>query len=107
MEKHLRSCEKSSTQPAKQQLHQTTVDGPTSSENGHSTPKKLMVDEVQYTEHWKAPETVESVIKGQTRANTEAIKWHLSLNMTSASPQALATRRIQWPDQLHRIRGKL
>ena len=69
MEKHLRSCEKAPTHPAKQQLHQTTLDGPTSSKNGPSTHKKLMVEEVQvggapteHTEHWKAPEIVESTL---------------------------------------------
>ena len=53
---------------AKRQLRQTTLDGSTSSENGPSTPKKLMVKEVkvggapaEYVEHRKAPEIVESV----------------------------------------------
>ena len=66
MEKHLRSCEKAPTHPVKQQLHQTTLDGPTSSKNGPSTLNKLMEEEVQvggasaeYVEHWKAPEIVE------------------------------------------------
>ena len=47
-----------------------TTDGPTSSENGPSTPKKLMVEEVQVggalaepVEHWKAPEIVETTLK--------------------------------------------
>ena len=31
----------------KRQLRQATLDGPTSLENGPSTPKKLMVEEVQ------------------------------------------------------------
>ena len=43
LEKRLRSCEKAITHPAKQQLHQKTINGPTSSKNGPSTPKKLMV----------------------------------------------------------------
>ena len=122
MEKHLRSCQKAPTHPPKQQLRQTMLDGPTSFKNGPSTPKKLMVEEVQvgsapaeYAEHWKAPEIVNSplkytaltfrkifnchnkrnilqqlkdiihstdpVIEGQTRANAEAIKCYLSLNM--------------------------
>ena len=58
LEKHLRSCEKAPTHPAKQQLHQITLDEPTSSKNGPSAPKKLMVEEVQvlgapaeYVEH--------------------------------------------------------
>ena len=36
LEKHLRSCEKAPTYLAKQQLRQTTLDGPTSSEKGPS-----------------------------------------------------------------------
>ena len=70
LEKHLRSCEKAPTHPSKWQLHQTTLDGPTTLENGPSTPKKLMVEEVQvgaapaeHAEHWKAPEIVESTLK--------------------------------------------
>ena len=47
LEKHLRSCEKAPTHPTKRQLRQTALDGPTSSENGPSTPKKLIVEEVQ------------------------------------------------------------
>ena len=46
------------------------LDGPTLSENGPSTPKKLIVEEVQVggapaelTEHWKAPEIIESTLK--------------------------------------------
>ena len=46
MEKHLRSYEKAPTHPSKQQLRQKTLDGPTLLENGPSTPKKLMVEEV-------------------------------------------------------------
>ena len=48
-------------------IMQATVDGPTTLENRPSTPKKLMVEEVQvggapaeHTEHWKAPEIVHS-----------------------------------------------
>ena len=70
LEKHLRSCEKAPTHPAKRQLHQTTLDGPISSENWPSTPTKLMVEEVQvggapaeHAEHWKTPEIVESTFK--------------------------------------------
>ena len=128
--KHFRSCENAPTHPSKRQLRQTTLDGPTSLEDGLSTPKKLMVEEVQvgdapaeHAEHWKAPEIVESalkytaltfrkafnsnnkrnilqrlkevihsmklIIEGQTRANAEAVKWYLSLNMkfcNSTSP---------------------
>ena len=58
LEKHLRSCEKATTHSAKQQLHQITLDEPTSSKNESSAPKKLMVEEVQvlgapaeYVEH--------------------------------------------------------
>ena len=47
LEKHLRSCEKAPTHPAKQQLRQMALDGPTSSRNGPSTPKKLIVEKVQ------------------------------------------------------------
>ena len=130
LEKNLRSCEKAPTHLAKQQLHQTTLDGPTSSENGPATPKKLMVEEEQvggapakHVQYWKIPEIVESalkdmaltfrkafntnnkrnvlqklkevihsmrpVIEGQTRANKEAVKWYLSLNLNfckSTSP---------------------
>ena len=126
----MKSCEKAPTHLSKQQLRQTTLDGPTSLENGPPTPKKLMVEEVQvggapaeHAEHWEAPEIVEStlkytaltfrkafnsknkrdilqrlkevihsmkpVIEGQTRANAEAVKWYLSLNMNfykSTSP---------------------
>ena len=60
LEKHLRSCEKSPTHPVKQQLR---LDGPTSSENERSTPKKFMVEKVQvdgtpteHAEHQKTPE---------------------------------------------------
>ena len=70
LEKRLRICEKAPTHPSKRHLHQTTLDGPTSFENGPSTPKKLMVEEVQvggapgeHAEHWKAPEVVESALK--------------------------------------------
>ena len=70
LEKHFRSCEKAPTQPVKRQLRQTMLDGPTSSKNGPSTSKKLMVEKVQvggapteHTEHWKAPEIVESALK--------------------------------------------
>ena len=70
LEKHLRNCEKAPTHPAKQQLHQTALNGPTSSENGPSTPKKLIVEGMQvvgapaeHIEHWKAPEIVESALK--------------------------------------------
>ena len=66
----MRSCEKAPTHPSKWQLRQTTLDGPTALENGPSTPKKLMVEEVQvggapaeHAEHWKAPEIVESALK--------------------------------------------
>ena len=69
LEKDLRSCEKAPTHLPKQQLRQITLDGPTSSENGPSTPKKLVVEEVQVdgapaedVEHWKAPEIVESTL---------------------------------------------
>ena len=65
LEKHLRSREKAPTHPSKCQLRQMTLDGPTSLESGPSTPKKLMVQEVQegeafaeYAEHWKAPKIV-------------------------------------------------
>ena len=58
------------THPAKRQLHQTALDGLTSSKNGPSTPKKLIVEEMQvggvpaeHAEHWKAPEIVESNLK--------------------------------------------
>ena len=55
LEKHLRNCEEAPTHPAKQQLHQRMLDGPISSKHGSSTPKKLIVEEVQVdgapTEH--------------------------------------------------------
>ena len=70
LEKHLRSYEKAATHPSKRQLHQTTLDGPTSLENESSTPKKLMVEEVQvggapakHAGHWKVPEIVEPALK--------------------------------------------
>ena len=70
LQKHLRSCEKVLTHPAKQQLHQTMLHGPTSSKNEPSTPTKLMVDEAQVgsarienAEHWKAPEIKETTLK--------------------------------------------
>ena len=70
LEKHWRSCEKAPTQPSKRQLCQTTLDGPTSLENGPSTPKNLMLEEVQvggaiaeHGEHRKAPEIVKSALK--------------------------------------------
>ena len=46
------------------------LDGPASSENGLSTLKKLVVEEMQvgviaaeHAEYWKAPEIVESTLK--------------------------------------------
>lgn len=70
LEKHLGSCEKPPIYPSKQQLRQTTLDEPTSSKNGPSTPQKLMVEEVhvggapaEHAEHWNAPEIVESALK--------------------------------------------
>ena len=64
--KLLRSCEKATAHPSKRQLRQMTLDWPTSLENGASTPKKLMVEEVQvggasaeHAEHWKASEIVD------------------------------------------------
>ena len=70
LEKLLRSYGKAPKHPSKRYLHQTTLDGPISLENGPSTPKKLMVEEVQvggapaeHTEHWKAPEIVEPALK--------------------------------------------
>ena len=54
----------------KQQLRQAVLDGPTSSKNGPSTPKKLMVEKVQvggvpakHGGHWKTPEIVEPTLK--------------------------------------------
>ena len=68
--KHLRNCEKAPSHPSKHQLRQMTFDGPTSLENGPSTPQKLMVKKVQVggahaedAEYWKAPEVVESALK--------------------------------------------
>ena len=72
LEKHLRSCEKAPTRPAKQKLRQTTLDEPTSSKNKPSTPKKLMVEvqvgdaPTEHAEHWKTPEIVESTLKYTT-----------------------------------------
>ena len=70
LEKHLGSCEKPPIYPSKQQLRQTTLDEPTSSKNGPSTPKKFMVEEVQvggapdkHAELWQAPEMVASTLK--------------------------------------------
>ena len=67
---NLRICEKGPTDPIKQQLRQMTLHGPTSSENGPLTSKKLMVEAGQksgaltkHVEHWKVPETVESALK--------------------------------------------
>ena len=60
MEKHLRSCEKAPTYPSKQQLRETTLDGPIALEKGPSKPKKFMVEKVQvsgapaeHAEYWK------------------------------------------------------
>ena len=47
LEKHLRSCEKATIHPSKQQLRQTTLKGPTALENGPSIHNKLMVEEVK------------------------------------------------------------
>ena len=70
LEKHLRNYEKAPKHPSKWYLYQTTLDGTISLENGISTPKKLMVEEVQvgcapaeHAEHWKAPEIVEFALK--------------------------------------------
>ena len=69
-EKPLRSCEKAPTHPSKQQIRQTTLDGPISLWNGPSTPTKLMVEEaqvggapVEHSARWKAPEIVEPALK--------------------------------------------
>ena len=43
LEKHVRSCEKAPTYPAKQQLRQRTLDEPTSSKNRMSAINKLIV----------------------------------------------------------------
>ena len=88
LERHLRSCEKTTTHPAKLQLRQMTLDGPTSSKNGPSVPKKLMVEEMQvggapveYVKHWKAPEIVESALKYTALTFREAFntnnKWNV------------------------------
>ena len=45
--KHLKCFEKAPTHPAKRQFRQTTLDGPASSENVPSTPKELIVEEMQ------------------------------------------------------------
>ena len=70
LERHLRSSEEAPTHPSKWQLCQTTLDGPSSLENGPSVPKILILEEVQvggalteHAEHWKAPEIVESALK--------------------------------------------
>ena len=70
LEKHLRSFEKAPTHPSKQQIRQTTLDGPISLWNGPSTPTKLMVEEaqvggapVEHSARWKAPEIVEPALK--------------------------------------------
>ena len=70
LKKHLRSSEKAPAHPSKQQLRQTTLDGPTSLENGLSTPKKLLMEEVQvggalaeHPEHWKAPQNSRVCLK--------------------------------------------
>ena len=74
MGEHLRSCGKAPTHSAKRQSCQTTLDEPTSSKNGSSTPKKLIVEEVQeggapaeHVEHWKAPEIVKSFLEYMVR----------------------------------------
>ena len=81
LEKQMRRCEKAPTHPSKRQLRQTTLDGPTSLENGPSTPKKLMVEEVQVggapaeqAGHWKAPEIVESALKYTALSFRKAFK---------------------------------
>ena len=70
LEKYLRSCEKAPTHTSKQQIHQTTLDELTSLKNWLSTPKKLMVKEVQkggasagHAEHWLAFKLIESTLK--------------------------------------------
>ena len=80
LEKHLRSCEKAPTYPSKQPLHQTTLNGSTALENGPSTPKKLILEEVQvsgapagHAKHWKAHEIVESAFKG---IQQQQHNWH-------------------------------
>ena len=79
LEKYLRRWEKALPHPAKRQLHQTTLDGLTSTGNGPSTPKKLMVEEVQvgyapaeHIEDWKAPEITESALKCTALTFTKA-----------------------------------
>ena len=73
LKKHLKSCEKAAKHPAKQQIHQTALDGPTSSETGTSTPKKMTVEELQvgvesdkHARNWKTTEIVESAFKYTT-----------------------------------------
>ena len=70
LERDLRSCEKVPTHPSKRPLHQATLDGPTPLENEPSTPKKLVVEEVQvggapaeHAKHWKALEIAQSALK--------------------------------------------
>ena len=70
LEKDFRSCEKVPAHPSKQTLCQATLDGPTALENGPSTPKKLMVEEVQvggapaeHAKHWRAVETAQPALK--------------------------------------------
>ena len=46
LEKNLKSCKKAPTHPTKQQLRQSNLNRPISSQNGPSTPNKLMVKEV-------------------------------------------------------------
>ena len=70
LEKNLRSFEKVPTHPVNRQL---CLDGPTSSKNRPSTPKKLMLEDVQvggapseHAEHRKASEIVEPTLKYTT-----------------------------------------
>ena len=101
LEKHLRSCEKAPTHPSKTQLRQKTLDGPTALENGPSTCKKLMVEEVQvggapaeYTEHWKAPEIVESTLKYTDLTFRKAFNSNNKRDILQRLKEAIHSRRL-------------
>ena len=100
LEKHLKICEKAPTDTAKWQLRQTTLNGPTSSKNRPSIPKKLMVEEVQvsgapveHVKHWKAPEIVESALKYTALTFREAFKTKNKRNVLQ-----------RWKEVIHSMR---
>ena len=114
LEKHLRSYEKAPTYPSKQQLRQTTLNGATSLENGPSTPKKLMVEEVQaggapaeHAELWKAPEIVESALRYTDLTFRKAFNSNKKRDILQRLKEVIHNMRLVIADKLELTRKLL